>query len=142
MCHDPPIQCRRQTAEILHRFVDMAEQTMTDSFTRTIIHFPVMPQLNQCIRVHKIGLGKLCHDPAFQCKTQNAEPFSCLGVAAEHTLTDSFLTIVYGIYIHFPVVPQLNHIIRVHKANPKNCVTTSLYNAEDRLPKCCTVLEI
>jgi len=64
-----------------------------------------------------------------------AEPFSCLGVAAEHTLTDSFLTIVYGKYIHFPVVPQLNQGIRVHKANPEKCVMTPRYHAEDRLPK-------
>jgi len=74
----------------------MAEQTLTDSISRTIVHFPVAPQLNQCIGVQKIDPGQLCHDPDLQCKTQKAEPFRLFGSTEEQTLTDSFFTQVYG----------------------------------------------
>jgi hypothetical protein len=67
-----------------------AEQTLTDSISRTIKHFPSRRKstnLSGCIKSIRTHL---CHDPGFQCKIQKAEQFNRFGVAAEQTLTDSF----------------------------------------------------
>ena len=102
-------------------------------FFRTITHFLLSPELDQFIGLHKIQC------PSHNTR-QNMEPFCRFWVTAENLDRQLFNAILLKIYkLSWCAIIQPSYQGTPNRL--RKCVTTPLHNAEERLPKCCTISE-